>query len=139
MDSQREPIRNPDQPGVIPFDVVHLRDLRCGMPEQIRDLFRREAEECPIRLFDSVYKFRSESVPEARRPIRSRLALSSRLSAFLSSRFPPHNTSPALTTARHTSRQPPRPEPHASPPARAYRDRTRQSRRRIGRRKDGEK
>ena len=65
MGSQREPIRDPDQPGVVPFDVVHLRDFRRGMSEQVRDLFRREAEERPVRLFDSVYKFRAECVSEA--------------------------------------------------------------------------
>ncbi len=27
MGSQREPIRDPDQPGVVSLDVVHLRDL----------------------------------------------------------------------------------------------------------------
>ena len=27
MGSQREPIRDPDEAGVVPFDVIHLRDL----------------------------------------------------------------------------------------------------------------
>ena len=36
------------------------------MSEQVRNLFRRETEERSVRLLDSVYKFRSESVPEAK-------------------------------------------------------------------------
>ena len=49
MGSQREPIRNSDQPGVVPLDVVHLRDLRRGAPEQIGHLFRREAGQRSVR------------------------------------------------------------------------------------------
>ncbi len=62
--SQREPIRDPDEAGVVSLDVVHLRDLRRRVSEQVRHLFRREAEERPVRLLDSVYKFRAKSVPE---------------------------------------------------------------------------
>ena len=67
MVSECEPIRNPDQPGVVPFDVVHLRDLRRGVSEQIRDLLRREAEERSVRLLDSIYKFRAECIHETTR------------------------------------------------------------------------
>ena len=49
MGSQREPIRDPDQPGVVSLDVVHLRDLRRGVSEQIRDLLRREAGQRSVR------------------------------------------------------------------------------------------
>ena len=66
MGSQREPIRDPDEAGVVPFDVVHLCDLRRGVSEQVRDLFRREAEERSVRLLDSVYKFRTKCMPEAK-------------------------------------------------------------------------
>ena len=65
MGSQREPIRDPDQPGVVPLDVVHLRDLRRGVSEQVGHLFRREAEERSVRLLDSVYKFRAKCVTKA--------------------------------------------------------------------------
>ena len=51
MGSEREPIRDPDQPGIVQLDIVHLRDLRRGVPEQVRDLFRRDAEERSVRLF----------------------------------------------------------------------------------------
>ena len=62
MGSKREPIRNPDEAGVVPLEVVHLRDLRRAVFEQVRDLFRREAEERPVRLIDSIYKFRAKCV-----------------------------------------------------------------------------
>jgi hypothetical protein len=43
--SQSEPIRDPDEAGVVPLDVVHLRDLRRAVSEQVRNLFRREAKQ----------------------------------------------------------------------------------------------
>ena len=49
MDSQSEPIRDPDQRGVVSLDVIHLRDLRRAVSEQVRHLFRREAEERTVR------------------------------------------------------------------------------------------
>ena len=55
MGSQCEPIRDPDQPGIVSLDVVHLRDLRRAVSEQVRDLFRREAEERAVGLLDAVY------------------------------------------------------------------------------------
>ncbi len=67
MGSEREPIRDPEEAGVVPLDVVHLGDLRRAVSEQVRDLFRREAEERSVGLPYSVYKFRAESVSETAR------------------------------------------------------------------------
>lgn len=50
MGSESELIRDPDEPGVVPLDIVHLRDLRRAVSEQIGDLFRREGEERSVGL-----------------------------------------------------------------------------------------
>ena len=52
---QFKPLSDPTQPCRVFFDVVHLRDLRRGMPKEIRHLPRRQGLDRAIRLLDAVH------------------------------------------------------------------------------------
>ena len=60
--SQLEPLGDPAQPRRVLLDVVHLRDLRRGVPKQIRDLPRRQRADRAVGLLDAVDEVRGKRV-----------------------------------------------------------------------------
>ena len=61
---QTEIIGNAVQHTCILFYIVHLRDLRCGMSEQVGYLLDRKCFYCSIGLFDTVDQIGSECMSE---------------------------------------------------------------------------
>ena len=62
--SQLEPLRDAAEACGVLLDVVHLRDLRRRVPEQISDLPRRQRLDRAVGLLDAVDKVRGERVSD---------------------------------------------------------------------------
>ena len=62
--SQLESLCDPAQPRRVLLDIVHLRDLRGRVSEQIRDLSRRQRADRTIRLLDAIDEVRGEGVAD---------------------------------------------------------------------------
>ena len=60
---QLKPLGDPTQPRRVLLHIVHLRDLRRRVPQQIRNLPRRQGLDRAVGLLDAVHEVRGKRVP----------------------------------------------------------------------------